>query len=104
MAFYPPVNTSSAPVIVTRATFLHARIVGYASLIELWKVSPPTDHNPLPGHRAQLRVSVQSKCSFEMWDQALTDESFGPSLFSGFETKDRCVKCPGRTHRIEIFS
>jgi cholera toxin transcriptional activator len=25
-------------------------------------------------------------------------------LSSGFETKDRRVKCPSRTHRIEIFS
>src|SRR5438874_2096628 len=61
----------------------------------------------LRGHKAHLRVadfSVQSKCNFEMLDELLNRRKLWPRLSSGFETKDRCVKCPSRTHRIEIFS
>src|SRR5207245_1980009 len=61
----------------------------------------------LRGHKAHLRVadfSVQSKCNFEMLDELLNRRKLWPRLSSGFETKDRCVECPSRTHRIEIFS
>jgi hypothetical protein len=61
------------------------------------------------GHSSRIRfyvaaVSAQrkysSRCRIGLW----TDESFGPSVSSGFETKDRRVQCPSRTHGIEIFS